>query len=91
MKIFAVLLAGTAFAATPALAQSTDQPADTPAPTAGTAGGRNDSAPTRTGHVEADNDIVVSAPFVRDLNLLAGKSVVAGDELVRDLRPQIGD
>jgi iron complex outermembrane receptor protein len=92
LKIFAVLLAGTAFAATPALAQSTDQPADTPAPAAtGTAGGRNDSAPTRTGHVEADNDIVVSAPFVRDLNLLAGKSVVAGDELVRDLRPQIGD
>ncbi|ONF97468.1 TonB-dependent receptor [Sphingomonas jeddahensis] len=79
MKTFAFLLAGSALATTPAAAQTTASPVE------------GSSAPTRSGHVEADRDIVITAPFVRDLNILAGKSVVTGDELVRDIRPQIGD
>lgn len=81
MRSYAILLASTALAAAPAVAQTERTPVE---PT-------NTSAPTRTGHVEADREIVITAPFVRDLNILAGKSVITGDELVRDIRPQIGD
>jgi iron complex outermembrane receptor protein len=42
-------------------------------------------------HHEDDDDIVVTAPFVEDLDLLAGKSVLSGDELTRDNRAQIGE
>ncbi|UZK66335.1 TonB-dependent receptor [Sphingomonas sp. M1-B02] len=42
-------------------------------------------------HGETDEEIVITAPYVRDLDILAGKSVVAGDELVQDIRPQIGE
>ncbi|MCC2978558.1 TonB-dependent receptor [Sphingomonas sp. IC4-52] len=48
-------------------------------------------ATNKSAHVDADPEIVITAPFVRDLNLLAGKSVITGDELVRDIRPQIGE
>jgi iron complex outermembrane receptor protein len=74
-------MAGTALVAAPAMAQTADAPADR----AGT------SAATRSGHVDADREIVITAPYVRDLNILAGKSVITGDDLVRDIRPQIGD
>jgi iron complex outermembrane receptor protein len=79
LKTFAFLLASSALVAMPAAAQTVAAPAEAP------------SGPTRSGHVEADREIVVTAPFVRDLDILAGKSVVTGDELVRDIRPQIGD
>lgn len=75
MTKFALLLASTAFAAVPATAQDAS-----PAP--------------RTGdhvHEEQPGDIVVTANFVRELDLLAGTSVLTGTELTRDLRPQIGD
>ena len=39
-------------------------------------------------HDQSD-EIVVTG--IRDFNILAGTSVVSGDELQRDLRPQIGD
>ena len=81
MRSYAILLASTALAAAPAVAQTEQTPVES----------TNTSAPTRTGHVEADREIVITAPFVRDLNILAGKSVITGDELVRDIRPQIGD
>lgn len=35
--------------------------------------------------------IVVTAPFVRDLSILAGTSELAGDDLSREARSQIGD
>ena len=35
--------------------------------------------------------IIVTAPFVRDLSILAGTSVLAGDDLARESRAQIGD
>jgi iron complex outermembrane receptor protein len=41
-------------------------------------------------HNESD-EIVVTAPYVRELDLLAGKSVVSGEELQRNVRVQIGD
>ena len=43
---------------------------------------------------EAHNEseaIVVTGHFVRDLDLLAGKSTLSGEELQREIRPQIGD
>lgn len=51
----------------------------------------NQPATNRSAHVDSDPEIVITAPFVRDLNLLAGKSVITGDDLVRDIRPQIGE
>ncbi|QDP19895.1 TonB-dependent receptor [Sphingomonas xanthus] len=38
-----------------------------------------------------DEAIVVTAPYVAELDLLAGKSVVSGEKLQRDVRAQIGD
>lgn len=37
------------------------------------------------------DEIIVVADYVRELSLLAGQSVLGGDELVRDVRPQLGD
>jgi iron complex outermembrane receptor protein len=42
-------------------------------------------------HQEQPNEIVITAPFVRELDLLSGRGVLTGTELVRDLRPQLGD
>lgn len=81
MKVHAILLAGTSLISLPAHAQTA--PTTTPA--------ANQPATGRAGHVDASPEIVITAPFVRDLNLLAGKSVITGDELVQDIRPQIGD
>lgn len=38
-----------------------------------------------------DSEIVITAPYVRSLEILGNISVVEGDELARDLRGQIGD
>jgi iron complex outermembrane receptor protein len=40
---------------------------------------------------EQSDTIVVTAPFVRELDVLAGTSVLTGADLQRELRPQIGD
>lgn len=50
-----------------------------------------DASSRSTVHGDADADVVITAPYVADLDLLAGSSVVSGDELVRDIRGQIGD
>jgi iron complex outermembrane recepter protein len=42
-------------------------------------------------HGEVPEDIVVTADYIRELSLLAGQSALGGDELVRDMRPQLGD
>ena len=42
-------------------------------------------------HQETEEAIVITAPFVRDLNLLAGTATLSGSELVRDMRPQLGE
>ncbi|SMF77348.1 TonB-dependent receptor [Allosphingosinicella indica] len=81
----ATLLAATALAtgSGAALAQVESEPAKTAAP-----------APTRGSdhlHDTRPGDIVVTADFVKELNLLAGTNVLTGANLVRDIRPQIGD
>jgi len=42
-------------------------------------------------HGEQSDTIVVTADYVRELDVLAGTSIVTGDELVANIRPQIGD
>jgi iron complex outermembrane receptor protein len=76
------LLLASTLLATPALAEETA--AGAAQPTA--AHGSEDHD-----HHEGNDDIVVTAPFVEDLDLLAGKSVLSGDELTRDNRAQIGE
>lgn len=89
MKVHVILLASTAVLSVPAHAQSSN--AQVNGTEIADAQPANRSATTRSGHVDAGPEIVITAPFVRDLDLLAGKSIITGDELVRDIRPQIGD
>jgi iron complex outermembrane receptor protein len=76
MRPLALLFATTCLAASPALAQQA--PAE-PEPETGD-------------HVHGQSEgIVVTAPYVRDLDLLAGTSVLTGEDLVREIRPQLGE
>lgn len=50
-----------------------------------------DEAQRNPVHGPDDKTIVVTADYINDLDLLAGTSVVAGDELLRELKPQIGE
>ena len=84
MKAPALLFASTMLAASPVLAQEAPPPAE-PADAAAAQRARDHV------HQEANEDIIVTAPFVRDLNILAGTSVMSGSELVREMRPQLGD
>lgn len=77
MKRIAALLATTLFTL-PAFAQTADHQ-------------ERDRSSRSAVHGDPDADVVITAPFVADLDLLAGASVVTGDELVRDIRGQIGD
>ncbi|MEG3182012.1 TonB-dependent receptor [Sphingomonas sp. LT1P40] len=78
MKRSAIALFATSFLAFPALAQTAEHQ-------------ERDSDGRSIVHGEPADDVVITAPFVADLDLLAGSSVVTGDELVRDIRGQIGD
>lgn len=69
------LLATAATIAAPAAVQAAEQPAS--------------GAPQP--HHDENPDIIVTAPYVRQLDILAGTSVLTGDELQREVRPQIGD
>ncbi|MEW4468003.1 TonB-dependent receptor [Parasphingorhabdus sp. JC815] len=65
----------------PALAQSNDA-------------GNIAEAPRQRGTVDdfhSDDAIVVTAPYVKKLDILAGTSVLSGDKLTENLRGQIGD
>lgn len=42
-------------------------------------------------HSDDSDEIIVTAPFVRELDVLAGTSVLSGANLQRELRTQIGD
>ncbi len=55
--------------------------------------GNSQPAPVRTSpqHEESEDIIVTAAPFVRELDVLAGTSVLTGSDLQREIRPQIGD
>ena len=84
MNRYALLLLSTVFAAVPARAQQQNEtgPEAAQSPT-----GAREEAQTGD-HV---HDIVVTAPFVRELDILAGRSVLTGSDLVRDMRPQLGE
>lgn len=75
MKRIAILLA-TTIIATPAIAQTAEH---------------DERDRSSASAVHDTEGLVVTAPFVADLDLLAGSSVVTGDELVRTVRGQIGD
>ena len=77
MKFTALLLA-TSILAAPAFAQTSDH-------------AERDRSSRNPVHGETVEEVVISAPGVERLDLLAGTSVVSGDELVRDIRGQIGD
>jgi iron complex outermembrane receptor protein len=85
MSILNALLASSALIAAPAPAPR--EPVAVPTTVA------DDADPqARDGvHGEASTDIIITAPYVRELDVLAQKSVLTGDALLRDLRPQIGD
>ncbi len=93
MRLISILLAGSAVLAMPAVAQTTTALAAAPSDVAVDSAAQDDGAPAapRSSHVDPGRDITITAPFVRDLDILAGKSVISGDQLVRDIRPQIGD
>lgn len=84
MVKFAFLLASTAFAAMPAVAQQAEPPAET-------VKGAQAAAQTDHLHEDAPSAIVVTGHVPGDLDILAGKSVLSGADLVRNLKPQIGD
>ena len=76
MRVLVLLLASSILPAAPALAQQ-----------------RSDEAPHGAeGHEHQEShDIIVTAPHRGDLDLLAGTSVLSGEDLQRELRPQIGE
>ena len=76
-----ILLAGTA-AAFPQLAsaQTTRSAPTAPAP-----------APQAGGYHADDETIVVTGNYLRELDVLSGSSVLTGSQLLRDIRPQLGD
>ncbi|HEY0011621.1 MAG TPA: TonB-dependent receptor [Allosphingosinicella sp.] len=94
MKISTFLLASTmlaagaapAAAAQPSGGAAAEVEAQDPAEAAEEALNQGDHV-----HEQVDNDIVVTAPFVRNLNVLAGTQVLTGDDLIREMRPQLGD
>ncbi len=77
MKFSTILLA-TSILAAPAFAQTSDH-------------AERDRSSRNPVHGETTEEVVISAPGIERLDLLAGTSVVSGDELVRDMRGQIGD
>lgn len=77
MKFSTILLA-TSILAAPAFAQTSDH-------------AERDRSSRNPVHGETVDEVVISAPGLERLDLLAGTSVITGDELVRDIRGQIGD
>jgi iron complex outermembrane receptor protein len=82
VRFSAILLATSVLAPTAAFAQDQAEPA--PAQTAA-------PAPQRHSAHDEEEEIVITAPFVRELDILAGKSVMSGETLQRETRAQIGD
>ena len=96
MKLFHSLLASSALLAAPAAAQ---QPSEVPPaeqqPTAEQSATAEPAVPSQHvdphAHHHGGEEIIVTGHLVRELDLLAGKSVMTGTELQRELRPQLGD
>jgi iron complex outermembrane receptor protein len=86
-----LFLATTAFV--PAAAYAQDAPAEAPAEAAPAAepAAQESNAGEPTAHDDHEGEIVVTGRYVRNLDLLAGRAVLDGVELQRDMRNQIGD
>ncbi|PXW68108.1 iron complex outermembrane receptor protein [Blastomonas natatoria] len=69
-------LAAALLAPLPVLAQQADQ---------------EDQSATQDDDFHRNQGIIVTAPFVRDLSILAGTSELSGEDLAREARAQIGD
>ena len=81
---FTLLLATTAVVgalAAPAFAQDAPPPEDEDAP---------EEAQDHV-HEDLGQEIIVTAAGIRNLNLLAGTATLSGSELVREMRPQLGE
>src|SRR3546814_4086718 len=52
---------------------------------------QDSAAASNDDDVHSGGPIVVTAPYVRSLDILGNVSVLEGDELARDIRGQIGD
>lgn len=87
MNRLACLLASSCLFASPALAQD-PPPAETTPPAAP---GAPEQHVDEHVHHHGGEEIVVVGHLVREIDLLAGKSVVTGTELQREMRPQLGD
>jgi iron complex outermembrane recepter protein len=85
VRFAALLLAGSILAPPAALAQEAP-PAAQPQPEQAEAA----AAPSPSVHDHAEEHIVVTG-IVRELDILAGKSIISGEDLQRDNRPQIGE
>lgn len=75
---FTTLLFATSVLAAPVFAQTSDH-------------AERDRWSRNPVHGETVEEVVISAPGIERLDLLAGTSVVTGDELVRNVRGQIGE
>ncbi|HEY0327106.1 MAG TPA: TonB-dependent receptor plug domain-containing protein, partial [Allosphingosinicella sp.] len=83
-----LLLLSAAVLAFPAYAQDVPTPqTEQDAPSADA----EDAEPADHVHEEIGAQIVVTAPFVSNLNILAGTSALTGNDLAREIRPQLGD
>ncbi|HYI43336.1 MAG TPA: TonB-dependent receptor, partial [Sphingomicrobium sp.] len=80
MKFAPALLAGAAVIASPAYAQSAQPVSPSP----------SQHVDEHTHH-HGGEEIVVTGHLVRELDILAGKSVLSGADLQRDMKPQLGD
>lgn len=84
MRLSLLLASTSFFIAAPALAQSADASADRAASSQPVVADGDDF------HGPED-DLIVTAPYVRSLDLFGNVGVVQGDELARDMRGQVGD
>ena len=91
------LFASTSLFAAPAIAQQVPEDAAQTQPTEQQAPAEPAAPPAPAQHVDphahhhGGEEIIVTGHLLRELDLLAGKSVISGAELQRELRPQLGD
>ncbi|MDT9597361.1 TonB-dependent receptor [Sphingosinicella rhizophila] len=88
-----ILLGGTAASLIPqiAFAQTVEQVPSPAAPAERTAPARQSGQETSVVHHDESQEIIITGNYGRTLDFLSGSAVLAGSELLRDIRPQLGD
>jgi iron complex outermembrane receptor protein len=79
--VAATLFPASAFAQPPRDLTPREAPVEVPSP----------GEPQDHVHEQEEGTIIVTAPFVRQLDILAGTATMSGDTLARNLQPQLGD